>query len=901
MTEEKISKYYSYDKGKGIWKNSDYKGIDYSDGSETEKHLKSIVDNATDISVMSPELAGYCKDWPTTYHLSSKRSNLFRPFEERFSGKSVLEIGAGCGAITRYLGESGAEVIALEGTPMRASITASRCRDLDNVIVIADSFQKYHNNQQFDFVTLVGVLEYATLFVEGDNPVQEMLKKAKEFLKPDGVLFIAIENQLGLKYFSGYAEDHVGKPMFGIEDHYENNTVITFGRRELESNITQAGFMGQQLWCPFPDYKMPTLMVPEESLWKSSKFDLTTLIRSACTSDLQTPKDVYFFQERAWGPVLRNNLLSDLSNSFLVLASVSNSISQEESPCYAIHYASDRRPEFSKKVVFEGDKNYGVIARQIKLYPNSVTEESKSITHYLKDQEYVEGELWLEKLMRLMSTPGWTVDSIRIWFDEWWLRVKEYEEVLGIGTNDEAYVDGSLMDAIPRNLFIMQDKTYDFIDQEWVIDGEIKTSYLKFRALLSSFQSLGFCAPPSTGTPIVVQELINETLMGRLEVEEHHLVEFLKIESDFQFAVSGSKGFDLDEFKKFAIRISDTQSFSIEKKLKNQIIDLDNQLALAIGSISWRVTAPLRYSINLLRSIKNNCYSLFDRLGRYVVGRYRMLELGSLYNGEVFLISGKLKRSNPTICLFSHFDKDGLVDDYVLFYLMGLKKVGVDIAFISTSPTLSESELDKARQFCDVVIHKENIGYDYGAWKTGLDTLSENLDSYDEIILCNDSVYAPLYDMKPMFESMRSKEYDFWGITNSLEKGLHLQSYFLVFNKNVFSSEVFRNIWSKYRVYSHKENIINKYEVKLMRRLSDDGFVSGSYCPCSDMSDKSTRNTTHHDWDTLISDFKCPIIKIELLRDNPVNVDISDWEGFLSRSTEYNVSLIETHLKRIRR
>jgi rhamnosyltransferase len=317
------------------------------------------------------------------------------------------------------------------------------------------------------------------------------------------------------------------------------------------------------------------------------------------------------------------------------------------------------------------------------------------------------------------------------------------------------------------------------------------------------------------------------------------------------------------------------------------------------------VTAPLRYFGTQLREckvgIKTKCYKLFKRLKKIIIGFYRRFELGSSFNGEVLSISGKLSKANSTVCFFSHFDKDGLVDDYVVFYLTGLKKVGVDIAFISTSTSLSEDELDKVRQLCDVVIHKENIGYDFGAWKTGFDVLAGDLNFYDELILCNDSVYAPLYDIKPMFELMRNKKSDFWSITDSLERGLHLQSYFLVFNKNVFSSSVFQHIWSKYKIYKHKENIINKYEVKLMRRLLKKGFEPDTYCSYTCMSDKSPRNITHHDWNILISDFKCPIIKIELLRDNPAEVDISDWEFILSNSTEYDVSLIKNHLERINR
>ena len=117
-----------------------YSSIAYSDGDEFEERLANIIGQATDLSVFSAELRKKCTDWASLYHLSSSRANILRPMESILQGADVLEVGAGCGAITRYLGESGANVIALEGSLRRAAIARSRTRDLDNVDVVADGF-----------------------------------------------------------------------------------------------------------------------------------------------------------------------------------------------------------------------------------------------------------------------------------------------------------------------------------------------------------------------------------------------------------------------------------------------------------------------------------------------------------------------------------------------------------------------------------------------------------------------------------------------------------------------------------------------------------------------------------------------------------------------------------------
>jgi len=203
----------------GIWSRPGYLGISYSDGDEVELRIAKIIDQASDISVLSTELRGHCTDWPSLYHLASTRANILRPFATALTG-NILEIGAGCGAITRYLGESGANVLALEGSQRRAAIARSRTRDLGNVTVLAERFDQFQCEHQFDVMTLIGVLEYANLFIASDTPALTMLQRVRSLLKPNGKLIIAIENQLGLKYFAGSLEDHVAQPMYGIEGRY---------------------------------------------------------------------------------------------------------------------------------------------------------------------------------------------------------------------------------------------------------------------------------------------------------------------------------------------------------------------------------------------------------------------------------------------------------------------------------------------------------------------------------------------------------------------------------------------------------------------------------------------------------------------------------------------------------
>ena len=75
--------------------------LPYADGAEAR--LLDVVRAASDRRAGSDELFRSVEDWPTRYHLSRLRANLLRPLVVG-EGLRVLDVGAGTGALSRWLG-----------------------------------------------------------------------------------------------------------------------------------------------------------------------------------------------------------------------------------------------------------------------------------------------------------------------------------------------------------------------------------------------------------------------------------------------------------------------------------------------------------------------------------------------------------------------------------------------------------------------------------------------------------------------------------------------------------------------------------------------------------------------------------------------------------------------------
>ncbi|MBQ8887465.1 MAG: hypothetical protein IJY61_07185 [Candidatus Gastranaerophilales bacterium] len=180
------------------------------------------------------------------------------------------------------------------------------------------------------------------------------------------------------------------------------------------------------------------------------------------------------------------------------------------------------------------------------------------------------------------------------------------------------------------------------------------------------------------------------------------------------------------------------------------------------------------------------------------------------------------------LCIFAHYDKNNLIDDYIIYYLRELKKSFNKIIFVSDSD-LSKKETDKIIDLVDYIQAFNHGEYDWGSYKYGYFIAKENylLQGIDEVLFCNDSVYGPVFQLEPIFEKMSNdNDCDFWGMYENQDgiikgdKANHLQSWFLLLKRNVVDSDLFDDFICSVKHLEDKNDIIQKYEINFTQRMS---------------------------------------------------------------------------------
>jgi SAM-dependent methyltransferase len=465
----------------------------YRDGAE--EYLFEALGSISDRSVGSPDVARLIHDWASLYHLSPYRSTLFDCLGlESLAGSRVLELGAGMGAMSRWLGEHGAELHSIEGSLARAEVARRRTEDLDNVQLYAGNYSDLAEDGTFDVVTLIGVLEYSHLYhpVHGDDPAAAAtanLSLAARALGDRGVLVLAIENRLGMKYLNGAREDHSGRTFEGVQGYPWSGTAVTWSHRELTQLLSDAGFGHVETLVPYPDYKLARGVINPSRCDDEDR--IYNWLANPAPDRGPNRRPTLYNESLAVREFVRAGLLTDLANSHLVLAFRGDPAESAEElgielDWTARHYSLDRRPGLRKRitladgVVESSSAPLGETREVIAQAREAMKAFGLASTPTAEPQ--ARGDLVSLSVLEAVTAEGigprFTAHVRR--YREWLIA----EFGTGGGTEACPLVDGAAFDATWWNVVADPDTgEWTMIDREWRLELPVPADYVVWRML----------------------------------------------------------------------------------------------------------------------------------------------------------------------------------------------------------------------------------------------------------------------------------------------------------------------------------------------------------------------------------------------------------------------------------
>jgi lipopolysaccharide biosynthesis protein len=278
--------------------------------------------------------------------------------------------------------------------------------------------------------------------------------------------------------------------------------------------------------------------------------------------------------------------------------------------------------------------------------------------------------------------------------------------------------------------------------------------------------------------------------------------------------------------------------------------------------------------------------------------------------------------------VYVHYDRYGVVHDYVIHQLRELIDAGFRVTFVTNSRNFKESNATEVAPYCRQILLRRNVGHDFGAYKDGIAAVGD-LSRITCLLLMNDSVYGPFRPLKDLLAAVDPQHTDVWGITDSWEHNYHIQTYFILFFERALRLPEFAWFWQRLPYVNDRLWVIRHGELKLTRILTERKMRAAVLAPYWDAAEIVRRkfgtripddlavehkqfleslrnrlamgrpmNPMHYFWDTLIADFGCPFIKRDLIHMNPVHIPFHwRWAEVIAQDSRYDLGLIRRHLQ----
>ena len=256
-------------------------------------------------------------------------------------------------------------------------------------------------------------------------------------------------------------------------------------------------------------------------------------------------------------------------------------------------------------------------------------------------------------------------------------------------------------------------------------------------------------------------------------------------------------------------------------------------------------------------------------------------------------------------CIYFFYDKDGIVDDYVIYFLKNFKKFCEKIIIVVNG------NLTKAGQYAlseiGEVLVRENKGLDAEAYKFALNYHGfDYYKQFDELVLCNFTVFGPIFPLDKMFSDMSQKECDWWGLykwyTSAFIDYQHIPSFFVVYRKKLLQSADFKAYWDSLSEIKDYADSVKEHEQRQTPYYDNLGYKVSTWIDHNKYKDYWNFHWPLYCADDLLIKEKCPFVKRRTyFVENGYYIypkQVNNISKFLANETSYDTNLITKNIIR---
>lgn len=240
------------------------------------------------------------------------------------------------------------------------------------------------------------------------------------------------------------------------------------------------------------------------------------------------------------------------------------------------------------------------------------------------------------------------------------------------------------------------------------------------------------------------------------------------------------------------------------------------------------------------------------------------------------------------VCIFVTLARGGVLQPHSLFHMQAWHAQGWQVVLVVILDDFDAFDRLQVPPFAEGVLLRRNRGYDFGAWAAAICRLQFRLQDVSTLATVNDSIFGPFDSFVSMLERVHASDADVIGTTDSFDRQYHFQSYLLFFKRRALRSVAFKRFWLGIRT-GGREFIIERYELKLLSIMRQAGLRCVALFSASP---DGPINPTLGSWRNLI-EAGFPYIKVDLLRTNPHNAELTGWRQVL-KARGYDERLVRS-------